>query len=143
MGEGVALLASPCIILRVGSPTTGSTGPRVGVVPLPDAKQNVFRMSRLAPLVSPLVTRGRGCSPHGLSLHYIASLGSDHGYRGSTGSDCKRLGEIQKHFSRDQGRAAAGEPPAPHGYFDVGLGRISAPMWQLFRPPSGFFLYIV
>ena len=100
-------------------------------------------MARLAPLVGPLVTRGRGCGPHGLSLHYIASLGSDHGYRGSTGSDCKRLGEIQKHFSRDQGRTAAGEPPAPHGCFHVGLSHLSALRGGCIAPPGGlFYIYL-
>ena len=133
-------MASPCILLRVRAPTTGSTGPRVGVVPLPGAEQNVFRLARLAPLVSPRVTRGRGCGPLGLSLHYIETFSSDHGFHGSTGSDCKRLGEIRKRFSHEQGHTTAGEPTtAPHGCFDVGLGHLSTQCGGCFIPQGGLF----
>ena len=93
------LMASPCILVRVRAPTTGSTGPRVGVVPLPGAEQKRFRMARLAPLVGPRVTRGRGCGPLGLSLHYIASSGADHGFHGSTGWGCSAPGRGAKRFS--------------------------------------------
>ena len=93
------LMASPCILVRVRAPTTGSTGPRVGVVPLPGAEQKRFRMARLAPLVGPRVTRGRGCCPLGLSLHYIACLGSDHGFHWSTGWYCSAPWRRAKRFS--------------------------------------------
>ena len=47
-------MASPCVILRVWHPTTGSTGPRVGVVSAWAKSKNVFRMTRVVPLlVSP------------------------------------------------------------------------------------------
>ena len=137
--EEVALTASRCIILGVWAPTTGSMSPRVRIVPVPDAGSNVFRIARLAPLVGPLVTRGQGYCSHGLSLRYIASLASDHGFHWSTGWGCKRLGEIQKRFSHDQGRTTAGEPPAPHGCFDVVLSHLSALRGGCFTPQSGFF----
>ncbi len=61
--------------------------------------KNAFRMARLAPLVSPRVTRGRGCGPLGVSLHYIASWDSCHGFHGSTGWGCSAPGRRAKGFS--------------------------------------------
>ena len=118
----------------------GFTGPRVGVVPLPGAEQNVFRMARLAPLVSPRVTRGRGCGPLGLSLHYIASWVSDHGIHWSTGWGCKRLGGIRKHFRMTRVLPLlVSLPTAPPGCFDVGLSHLSALRGGCIAPPGGLF----
>ena len=112
---------------------------RFGLFRSQTQNQTLFRIARLAPLVGPLVTRGQGYGSHGLSLRYIVNLGSDHGFHWSTGWGCKRLGEIQKRFSHDQGRTTAGEPPAPHGCFDVVLSHLSALRGGCFTPQSGFF----
>ena len=61
--------------------------------------KNFFRMSRLAPLEGPLVTRGRGCDPRRFSLHYIASSGGDHGLCWSTGWGCSAPRRRAKRFS--------------------------------------------
>ena len=68
VGEGVTLVASPCIILRARAPTTGSTGPRVGGANSRARNKHVFHITRVVPLVVPRVTRGQGYGSHGLSL---------------------------------------------------------------------------
>ena len=76
----------------------------------PGAEQNAFRMSRLAPLVSPLVTRGRGDDAAAFSLHCFASSWADHGFHGTTGCGCKLPGAEQNVFRMALGRTIAGEP---------------------------------
>ena len=71
VGEGVTLVASPCIILRARAPTTGSTGPRVGGANSRARNKHVFHITRVVPLVVPRVTRGQGYGSHGLSLRVI------------------------------------------------------------------------
>ena len=97
-------------------------------------------MARFAPLVGPRVTCGRGCGSHGLCLHYIASLGSDHGIHWSTGWGCKRLGGIRKHFRMTRVLPLlVSLPTAPPGCFDVGLSHLSALRGGCIAPPGGLF----